>query len=225
LITFAGVRRFLGVVALGVAVLTVGLPTSARAGFAGVDLPTGLRIDWANMVVSKQDLLCLALNDYWEARGEATRGRVAVAQVVLNRTRDPRYPDTICGVVTENRSQKAGLCQFSWYCDGREDTPYEKDAWRASVLLAKSLLMRNNAISDLTGGALWYHNRDVNPAWSGRLEFAVRQGDHYFYREPGPDVMRVRADAPPQTFADWTEEQARAEAGDGDQLADTANER
>lgn len=177
------------------------------------------------MVVSKQDLLCLALNDYWEARGEATRGRVAVAQVVLNRTRDPRYPDTICGVVTENRSQKAGLCQFSWHCDGRKDTPYEKDAWRASVLLAKSLLMRNNAISDLTGGALWYHNRDVNPAWSGRLEFAVRQGDHYFYREPGPDVLRVQADALPQTFADWTEEQALTEGRDTDQLAETANER
>jgi len=209
-------------VALTAGMLLSGRPALAGAGFGGIDLPSDLRIDWNNMVVGKKDLLCLALNDYWEARGEATRGRVAVAQVVLNRTRDPRYPDSICGVVTENRSSKSGLCQFSWYCDGRSDIPHERDAWRASVLLAKSLLTRNNAISDLTGGALWYHNRDVSPIWSGRLEFAARQGDHYFYREAEPRVLRINEGAPPQTFADWTEEQARqAEGSRDDQLART----
>ncbi len=201
--------------------LAVGHTAQAGAGFAGAELPSDLRIDWTNMVVGKQDLMCLALNDYWEARGEAARGRVAVAQVVLNRTRDPRFPDSICGVVTENRSTKAGLCQFSWYCDGRADVPQDADAWRGSVLLAKSLLMRNNAISDLTDGALWYHNRDVNPVWNERLEFAVRQGDHYFYREARPRVLRVQDEALPQTFADWTEEQAIRAREDDNQLART----
>lgn len=211
-------------VALLVAVCVLVLAAApARALAPGATIPSDIRIDWTNMVVSKEELICLALNDYWEARGESTRGRVAVAQVVLNRARDPRFPNSICGVITENRSSTPGLCQFSWNCDGREDTPHEKAAWRASVLLAKSLLMRNNAISDLTGGALWYHARHVNPVWSGRLEFATRVGDHYFYRESGPRVQE--AGAPPMTFADWTEEQARAAAEDeGDQLART-NER
>ncbi|MBB4286186.1 cell wall hydrolase [Roseospira goensis] len=209
---------------MAVAALAVGLalPGSppARADAPHAALPADLRVDWTRLVVARDELICLALNDYWEARGEDTRGRVAVAQVVLNRARDPRFPDSICGVVTENRSTVPGLCQFSWYCDGRADTPHESDAWRASVLLAKSLLTRNNAISDLTGGALWYHNRDVDPRWSGRLEFATRVGDHYFYREAGPRVLE--AGTPPQTFADWTEEQAQAPAaGDDDQVART----
>ncbi|MQX37458.1 cell wall hydrolase [Roseospira navarrensis] len=215
------VRRILGgLPALLLAVLLVagGLVPRAQALAPGADIPADIRIDWANMVVPRDELICLALNDYWEARGESTRGRVAVAQVVLNRARDPRFPASICGVVTENRSTKPRLCQFSWNCDGRSDTPHEAAAWRASVLLAKSLLMRNNAISDLTGGALWYHNRHVDPGWSGRLEFATRVGDHYFYREAGPRVQQ--AGAPPMTFADWTDEQARTQTGeDGDQLA------
>jgi len=178
-------------------------PRPATAQVADVTIPPDLRIDWTEMVVSRQELLCLALNDYWEARGENIRGRVAVAQVVLNRARDPRFPSSICGVVTQNLSGKRRSCQFSWYCDGRSDRPAEADAWRRSVLLAKSLLTRNNAISDLTDGALWYHNRSVDPRWAGRLEFATRLGDHYFYRDSGP--RRELASQPPQTFADWTE--------------------
>jgi len=211
------------VLALGLALLSAVVTAApARAMPAGASVPPDIRIDWSMMVVSRDELICLALNDYWEARGESTRGRVAVAQVVLNRARDPRFPNSICGVVTENRSHKPGLCQFSWNCDGRDDTPSETAAWRASILLAKSLLMRNNAISDLTDGALWYHNRAVDPGWSGRLEFATRVGDHYFYRESGPRVQE--AGAPPMTFADWTEEQARTRSDDdSDQLARTSD--
>ncbi|WP_299436102.1 cell wall hydrolase [uncultured Rhodospira sp.] len=207
-----------GLAALLLAVLVLTGPRTAWADVPSAALPSDLRVDWTRMVVSKQELLCLALNDYWEARGQDVRARVAVAQVVLNRARDPRYPDSICGVVTENRSARPRLCQFSWYCDGRSDTPTETEAWRQSVLLAKSLLTRNNAISDLTGGALWYHNRNVDPDWSGRLEFAARVGDHYFYRETGPRVLQ--AGTPPQTFADWTDEQARSQSDQAtDQLA------
>ncbi|MGB1026436.1 MAG: cell wall hydrolase, partial [Rhodospirillaceae bacterium] len=111
-------------------------------------MPQDIRVGSASLVVSKRQMLCLALNDYWEARSESLQGRVAVAQVVLNRAQDPRFPGTICDVVTENRSKKPGLCQFSWYCDGRDDVPHEKGAWRSSVLLAISLLRPDNAIGD-----------------------------------------------------------------------------
>jgi len=208
-------RRLALVAATAVVALTLGLTQGARqaeADMVQVSVPSDLRIDWTDMVVSRQEMLCLALNDYWEARGESTRGRVAVAQVVLNRARDPRFPNSICGVVTQNPSGKTGSCQFSWYCDGRSDHPTNAAAWRQSVLLAKSLLTRNNAISDLTHGALWYHNRDVDPGWAGRLAFATRVGDHYFYREIGPRLEEAKQ--PPQTFADWTEAQARAEPHD-----------
>nr|WP_184044390.1 cell wall hydrolase [Roseospira visakhapatnamensis] len=196
---------------LVLAVLATGAARPAHADMVRVSVPGDLRIDWTNMVVSRDELLCLALNDYWEARGESTRGRVAVAQVVLNRARDPRFPGSICDVVSQNRSGKPRSCQFSWYCDGRSDRPTNATAWRSSVLLAKSLLTRNNAISDLTGGALWYHNRTVNPGWAGRLAFATRVGDHYFYRETGPRLEQARQ--PPQTFADWTEAQQAETAG------------
>lgn len=194
---------------LGLAMTTAFDSRSAQADMVSVSVPPDLRIDWTGMVVSRQELLCLALNDYWEARGESTRGRVAVAQVVLNRARDPRFPSGICDVVSQNPSGKPLTCQFSWYCDGRSDRPTNAAAWRSSVLLAKSLLTRNNAISDLTHGALWYHNRTVDPGWAGRLAFATRVGDHYFYREIGPRLEQ--ASQPPQTFADWTEARTQAE--------------
>ncbi|WP_413205708.1 cell wall hydrolase [Rhodospirillum sp. A1_3_36] len=156
----------------------------ASATVAGaIELPKDIRVGAGTLTVSKQDMLCLALNDYWEARGETLRGRVAVAQVVMNRARDPRFPGTICDVVQENRTRGKKGCQFSWYCDGKADKPVEKDAWRSSILLAMSVLRRDNTINDPTDGALWYHNTSVTPGWARRLEKTARIGTHIFYTD------------------------------------------
>ncbi|ABC21996.1 Cell wall hydrolase, SleB [Rhodospirillum rubrum ATCC 11170] len=186
------------------------------ASLAGAaELPKDIRVGPGTLVVAKKDMLCLALNDYWEARGETLQGRVAVAQVVLNRARDPRFPGSICDVVQENRSGMGRGCQFSWYCDGKADAPIEEDAWRSSVLLAMSVLRRDNAINDPTRGALWYHNGTVAPSWADRLDRTVRIGTHVFYTDTvgrRPATQTAKRDTGtstttgtpvPSTFADW----------------------
>ena len=72
---------------------------------------------------------CMALNVYYEARGSNLADRAAVADVVLNRVNDSRYPDTVCGVVKQglqnaDGSMRRNKCQFSWYCDGKADGRY-----------------------------------------------------------------------------------------------------
>ena len=63
---------------------------------------------------SDRSLACLAEAVYYEARGEPTQGRAAVADVVLNRAESGQFPETPCAVVADG-------CQFSYRCDGRPE--------------------------------------------------------------------------------------------------------
>ncbi|MGE3332653.1 MAG: cell wall hydrolase [Rhodospirillaceae bacterium] len=154
--------------------------TAARAA----DIPSDLNIDLSSVVVSKDELVCLALNDYWEARSETMAGRIAVAQVVMNRAMDFRFPSNICEVVKQNFFQGSlNKCQFSWFCDDRADTPYEADAWRTSLKIAAAMLQKDSSIPDPTGGALWYHADHVRPSWTGNYETTTIIGSHVFYRD------------------------------------------
>jgi hypothetical protein len=163
---------------------------------AAATLPADLRLDVADVPGGRPALLCLALNDYWEARGESLAGRVAVAKVVLNRVADGRYPSDVCGVVTETRAEGTRACQFSWHCDGRPDVPGDGRAWRQSLLLASAVLLAGRSIDDPSGGALWYHATWVDqPAWSDRLAVTRTLGHHVFYRDPpvedGPQLAAM----------------------------------
>ena len=76
-------------------------------------------------------LLCLALNVYFEARGDDVLSQVATSQVVINRVKDTRYPNQVCDVVFQSEKHENGFpkknrCQFSWYCDGKSDQPTDK---------------------------------------------------------------------------------------------------
>ena len=84
----------------------------------------------------------MALAIYHEARGETITGRMAVARVILNRTRSRAYPDTICGVVFQG-AQRPFRCQFSFACDDLPDAPRDKRAWRKAVKLALAALDRH----------------------------------------------------------------------------------
>ena len=162
-----------------VLLLPVALP--ARAA----EIPSGMKIDFSSIAVSKDELICLALNDYFEARSESLAGRIAVAKVVLNRAMDRRFPPNLCDVVKENHMQDVlHRCQFSWYCDERADTPYEKNEWRTSLKIATAVLQVDAAIPDHTGGALWYHADFTRPFWSAGYETTTIIGHHIFYREP-----------------------------------------
>lgn len=191
-------------------------------------VPDDITLPSEGIAVSRDELICLALNDYFEARGESLRGRVAVAQVVLNRARDERFPRDLCQVITQNLSAEQHLCQFSWTCDGLPDEPREEASWRQSLLLAVAVLRVTNGIDDPTGGALWYHADHVSPDWATRLQQTASIGAHAFYTDrptfeegevpPTTDLQLaafggaaiVVAEGPeiappPLTFAEWVE--------------------
>jgi spore germination cell wall hydrolase CwlJ-like protein len=127
----------------------------------------------------KSELNCLALNIYFEARGESLIGMRAVAHVVMNRVDDPRFPDTICGVVRQGGESKLHRCQFSWWCDGRSDRPKHDKAWERSKALARAVFWGYSP--DPTDGALWYHSRKARPIWRKALVRGPAIGRHIFY--------------------------------------------
>jgi hypothetical protein len=123
---------------------------------------------------------CLAEAVYFEARGEAVRGQIAVAQVILNRAFSGKYPDTVCGVVYQNKHRHLA-CQFTFACDGHPDVIREPDMWERAQKIAKAML----------DGRLWlpevdrsthYHAYWVRPSWVNEMKRNWKYGVHTFYR-------------------------------------------
>lgn len=131
--------------------------------------------------------MCLALAIYYEARGESISGQLAVAQVVMNRVADKRYPDTVCEVVMQPY-------QFS-FVNEYKNIPIEQRANRLYQKITDKMAWRGaKSISNaFTGGhsinlnATHYHTTSVLPQWatSPRVEHLVTIGSHRFYRERG----------------------------------------
>ncbi len=129
-------------------------------------------------------LTCLARTVYWEARGEGETSMEAIASVVMNRLEHQGYPDTVCAVVKQG--QERGQCQFSWWCDGRSDSAFEEDPYKTSKEIARRAL--NLQLTDQTGGALYFHHRDVDPAWADEYIKTVELGELIFYKPHGGDA-------------------------------------
>ena len=132
-------------------------------------------------------LVCLALNVYHEARDQPFIGQVAVAQVVMNRVYDDRYPDTVCEVVEQGPTYSwtedfpvRHRCQFSWYCDGKSDKPKDKQAWEDAMMIAHGVYHGN--LDDFIEGATHYHATYVHPEWAETKTRIAQIGDHIFYR-------------------------------------------
>ena len=125
---------------------------------------------------------CLALNIYYEARGSNFADKAAVADVVFNRVKDPRWPNTICEVVQDGYVKGRKDCQFSWYCDGKADIPKDKDAWLEAMSIAWSMSKWGKFIG-ISGGATNYHATYVNPSWAKKIEYLGQIGAHKFYKE------------------------------------------
>ena len=132
------------------------------------------------MEVSDKELWCLATAIYFEARGEAYRGQVAVAQVVLNRVKDHRYPETICGVVFQNQNQR-NACQFSFACDGIPETITERQPWDQAEDIATKVASGELYLTEV-GDATHYHATYVRPAWAPRMTKVTQIGLHVFYK-------------------------------------------
>ena len=129
-----------------------------------------------------RQLECLTRNIYWEAASEPFEGKVAVAQVTLNRMKSGKFADSVCGVVYQkNVFYEKVVCQFSWYCEGNQKLkPIHKPLWRESEEVAKKVLLEGFRLPSLKN-ALYYHADYVNPGW--QLPKIEQIGRHIFYGE------------------------------------------
>jgi len=125
---------------------------------------------------------CLTQGIYYEAALEPTEGQEAVAQVILNRVRDPNYANSICGVVFEGAERTTG-CQFSFTCDGALAQAPVGWAWNRAKAVAERALA--GAVSARVGTATHYHADYVHPWWAPTLNKLTQIGAHIFYRWKG----------------------------------------
>jgi len=133
---------------------------------------------------------CLSEAIYFEARSENAWGQLAVAEVVMNRVRDHRYPDNVCDVVFQGSERTTG-CQFSFTCDGSMRHTPTGDAWREAQTIAMHVLLELN--DQITGEATHYHTDYVDPVWNASLIKTKVYGTHIFYRFPrGAEWAMVR---------------------------------
>jgi spore germination cell wall hydrolase CwlJ-like protein len=129
-----------------------------------------------------RQLECLTRNIYWEAASEPFEGKVAVAQVTLNRMQSGKFANSVCGVVHQkNVFYEKVVCQFSWYCENNHKVrPVHKPLWRESEEVAKKVLLEGFRLPSLKN-ALYYHADYVNPGW--KLPKIEQIGRHIFYGE------------------------------------------
>ena len=129
---------------------------------------------------------CLALNIYHEARNQPTAGKLAVAQVTLNRVKHDRFPNTICGVVYQgyyaNNAPIKNKCQFSWWCDGKSDKPKEIQSWNYALMLARHMHEGIFDNIDVVKDATHYHAVYVKPYWTKEKKKVKVIADHIFYK-------------------------------------------
>lgn len=123
-----------------------------------------------------EDHVCMAKNIYFEARNESLQGQIAIALVTMRRVEDPRWPNTVCGVVYQNK-------QFSWYSDGLSDRPRNQRAFDRIALVASAMLSGDTRIYDFTNGATHYHADYVAPYWTKDMIKQVTIDTHIFYND------------------------------------------
>jgi len=175
--------------------------------------PIAVAFAQGRSLAEKDQSECLAEVLYYEARGEGTEGEKAVAEVVLQRTRDAYYPHTICGVVYEGVQPDRKDCQFSFACDGALRKPKERGTWQNVRLLADKILSGAVKLAGETGHAIAYHSVDVEPAWADDMIKTTQIGNHIFYRRDpnraaasaAESVSERQADNTPQKIDDVTD--------------------
>ncbi len=125
---------------------------------------------------------CLTAAIYYEARSETVEGQRAVAQVVLNRVRNPAFPASVCGVVYQGSNRATG-CQFTFTCDGSLLARRDPEAWERARLVARAALAGD--VYAPVGLSTYYHTAAISPWWAPSLTRVTQIGAHIFYRWPG----------------------------------------
>lgn len=161
------------------AVAVAGCPFVAQAQDlvapgAATGLSPGLRIS-----SGEDDVRCLTLAVAYEAGNQSVAGQEAVAEVVLNRTRHPAFPRSVCGVVFQGWTRQTG-CQFTFTCDGSLQRRLPGRVMTAAQAVAARVLAGDEA--PRVAGALNYHANYVSPRWASQLDRVATIGAHIFYR-------------------------------------------
>ena len=118
--------------------------------------------------LSKAQLECLATSTYMEARGEGDKGMLATIFVVLNRTKDSRFPSTPCKVIAQPN-------QFEWY--GKGKTIKEPEMYDKAKQLVHEVLEGKH--KDFTKGSIYFNAHHKQQ--KGTV-CTVRIGGHSFYK-------------------------------------------
>ena len=162
-------------------------------------------------VVDVKEVACLARNIFFEAANEPEEGKVAVGLVTINRSQDPRFPKTVCGVIdqkitrdiaqqstvfrqtvwgkkaeTQTVWSKLTICQFSWRCMFVKNPKSEDERWLESQRVARELLANPDVYAEYKSkynGALYFHATGVRPTWAKQKEAIARIGGHWFYQD------------------------------------------
>lgn len=147
-----------------------------------------LSLDEASRAKSEK---CLTEAIYFEARGEAVRGQIAVAQVVMNRVFSGYYPNTVCGAVYQNKNRHLA-CQFTFACDNVADVVREPDMWERATKISHAMLDGRLWLPEV-GKSTHYHAYWVRPSWVNEMKKMYKFGVHTFYR---PRAWGDGSDAP-----------------------------
>lgn len=137
---------------------------------------------FATVSERERQLECMAQNIYWEAANEPAEGKIAVAQVVVNRANSGKFPRDLCRVIYQkNVVYERVICQFSWYCEqGKSRRRMDPELYEESMAAATKVVMEGFRLPVLEK-ALYYHADYVNPQW--RKDPVIRIGRHIFYQD------------------------------------------
>lgn len=161
-------------------VALVGVVTNYKFGSLKDMIPTQSK-SYVTATSVDRTLDCLAMNIYREAGHESFEGKVAVAQVTLNRVDSPHFPKDVCSVIYQkNVVMEKVVCQFSWYCNGvLQKAKPNDEAYKESYIVAKKVLLEGFRLDGLKD-ALFYHAVYVRPNWPYQKIATI--GNHIFYR-------------------------------------------
>jgi N-acetylmuramoyl-L-alanine amidase len=174
--------RIIKIAVLALAMLMV-VTAGYRATVYKLNQLKQARMDVSPITASMRQtqLDCLARNIYHEAGSEPFEGKVAVAQVTINRAESGQFPSDICKVVYQkNIVYEKVLCQFSWYCEqASAKKPLNAPVYTESMEVAKKVLLEGFRISAVKD-ALYFHGDYINPGW--HKQQVAKIGRHIFYK-------------------------------------------
>jgi hypothetical protein len=172
--------------AVGIFIAITAIAETSKMKFRELDLEQDATPVFQSLRDKQRQLACMTQNVYWEAANEPPEGKIAVAQVVMNRVESGQFPNDPCQVIYQKSVVYSNIvCQFSWACDrASQMKPVHKDLWRESQEAAKMVLLEGFRLPSLKG-ALYYHADYINPKWGKKKVAHI--GRHIFYNREKAD--------------------------------------